>query len=225
MQQTQNKIAYIFGSSGGIGRSISLLFANSGYDVINFYHDSKIDGGIKVDVCDMNSVKKAYEKAKKIAEPDVIINAFGVSKVGLLQDADYYDEIFDVNMRGVYNVCKTAIPDFIAKKDGHIINISSVWGICGASCEVLYSAAKSAVLGFTKSLAKELAPSGIAVNAIAPGAVDTKMLNIYDKKELEKEIPYGGIIKPKEIAKTALFLAESNHITGQIISPNGGMCI
>ena len=150
----------------------------------------------------------------------------------MLQDTteEDYDEIFDVNMKSVYLVTKAAMPHMIDKKYGKILNISSMWGITGASCEVCYSASKAAVIGFTKALAKELGPSGINVNCIAPGVIDTDMNKSLDEEtraELAAETPLMRIGTVTDIAKTASFLVsdDASFITGQILSVDGGMII
>ena len=138
--------------------------------------------------------------------------------------------MFDVNVMGMFNTVKEVLSHMVHQKSGKIINISSIWGLVGASCEVPYSASKAAIIGFTKALAKEMGPSGICVNCIAPGVIDTDMNNIHDEEtmnELKEETPLGRIGKTADVAKLALFLAgdESSFITGQVISPNGGFVI
>jgi 3-oxoacyl-[acyl-carrier protein] reductase len=138
--------------------------------------------------------------------------------------------MFAVDVTGVFNCCRTALPSMIRRHSGKIINVSSIWGICGASCEVHYSAAKAAVIGLTKALAKEVGPSGIQVNCVAPGVVDTKMnaaLTPEDKAELCDETPLGRFGSPDDIAAAMLFFASpaADFITGQVLSPNGGFVI
>lgn len=159
---------------------------------------------------------------------DALINNAGISMVGLFTDMtpDQWHKILDVNLTSMYNTCHNAVPAMVQRKSGRIINISSVWGLTGASCEVAYSATKSAINGFTKALAKELAPSHIAVNAIAFGAVDTDMnshLNAEDKSMLEDDIPYGKMATPEEAAiciKNILSMPE--YMTGDVIKFDGG---
>ena len=163
---------------------------------------------------------------------DVLVNNAGIAQFKLFSDIkeEEWDKMFDVNVKGMFNCTQAAIPFMIHKKSGKVINISSIWGIAGASCEVHYSASKAAVIGFTKALSKELGPSGICVNCVAPGVVKTDMcesLSEEDFEALKEETPIGRIAKPEDISKTVLFLAGSgaDFITGQVISPNGGIVI
>jgi 3-oxoacyl-[acyl-carrier protein] reductase len=138
-----------------------------------------------------------------------------------------WDEIMDVNLKSVFLLTQAFMPYMISQRFGRIINVSSIWGISGGSCEVVYSASKGGVNAFTKALAKEVAPSGVTVNAVAPGAVKTDMMERFDAedlKQLEEDIPVGRLAAPEEISSLVYFLAlpESSYITGQIISPNGG---
>jgi 3-oxoacyl-[acyl-carrier protein] reductase len=161
--------------------------------------------------------------------PDILVNNAGVSQYGLLSDLseDEWDRVIDVNLKGTFLCTQAFIPHMIRQKYGRIINVSSVWGLVGASCEAAYSAAKGGVIAFTKAMAKELAPSGITVNAVAPGVVETRMLSHLNDQErlaLQQEIPVGRFAHPEEIASSVYFLAlpDSGYITGQVLSPNGG---
>ena len=141
-----------------------------------------------------------------------------------------WDRMFGVNVKGMFNTVKCAMPHMVHQKSGRIINISSIWGICGASCEVTYSATKGAVISFTKALAKELGPSGICVNCVAPGVIDTDMNKMHGEDvmaELAEETPIGRLGTPGDVAKLVEYLAgdDSSFITGQVISPNGGFVI
>ena len=163
---------------------------------------------------------------------DILVNNAGIAQAKLFTDIteEEWDKMFSVNVKGIFNCTKAALPYMIHKKSGKIINISSIWGITGASCEVHYSASKAAVIGLTKALAKELGPSGITVNCVAPGVVETDMcalLSPEDISALKDETPLGCIGTPDDIAKTVLFLASGggDFLTGQVISPNGGMVI
>ncbi len=159
---------------------------------------------------------------------DVLVNNAGISYIGLLQDmtSDDWDRIVRTNLTSVFNCCRLAIPYMVEKKCGKIINISSVWGVAGASCEVAYSATKGGINAFTKALAKELAPSGIQVNAIACGAIDTEMNHFLNQEELIDlidEIPAGRLGKAEEVADLAYHLGyKGSYLTGQVIGLDGG---
>lgn len=244
------KTVLVTGGSRGIGKAIVYAFANSGYNVIlnynqseqsarNIVEDLKDCKGIvemfKADVSNREEVDAMVEYVtKEFGGIDVVVNNAGISHVGLFTEIDEeaFRRVMDVNLMGVFNVTQSALNAcMLHKKDGSIINISSIWGITGSSCEVAYSASKAGVIGLTKALAKELAPSNITVNAIAPGAIATDMIyKEYTEKEInmiEKDIPMGRLGTPIEIANLALYLASDNarYMTGQVISPNGGMVV
>jgi len=244
------KTVIVTGGSRGIGKAIVYAFANAGYNVIlnynqseqsakNIVEDLKDCTGIvemfKADVSKRSDVDAMIEYVnREFGGIDVVVNNAGVSHVGLFDEIteEEFRRVVDVNLMGVFNVTQAALKEcMLSKKDGVIINISSIWGISGASCEVAYSASKAGVIGLTKGLAKELAPSNITVNAIAPGAIATDMIyKEYSEQEIgeiEKDIPMGRLGTPIEIANLALYLASDNarYITGQVISPNGGMVI
>ncbi|MBQ8042862.1 MAG: 3-oxoacyl-ACP reductase FabG [Clostridia bacterium] len=244
------KTVIVTGGSRGIGKAIVYAFANAGYNVIlnynqseqsakNIVEDLKDCKGIvemfKADVSRRDEVDAMVEYVnKEFGGIDVVVNNAGISHVGLFDEIteEEFRRVIDVNLMGVFNVTQSALKEcMLSKKDGVIINISSIWGISGASCEVAYSASKAGVIGLTKGLAKELAPSNITVNAIAPGAIATDMIyKEYSEDEIatiEKDIPMGRLGTPIEIANLALYLASDNarYITGQVISPNGGMVI
>ena len=239
-----NKTVLITGGSRGIGKAMVYAFAKAGYNVmLNFnrsessaneiakeFENVKIYGANVADQQSViNMVNYTYEVFGNI---DILINNAGISYTGLLQDMsiDEWNNLMSVNLTGPYNLCKAVLPRMIANKSGKIINISSVWGITGASCEAAYFASKAGVIGLTKALAKEVGPSNIKVNCIAPGIVMTDMISDYSMEELNAitdEIPLGKIGSTEDIAKTALFLAsdDADYITGQVISPNGGWVI
>lgn len=244
------KTVIVTGGSRGIGKAIVYAFANAGYNVIlnynqseqsakNIVEDLKDCKGIvemfKADVSRRDEVDAMIEYVnKEFGGIDVVVNNAGISHVGLFDETteEEFRKVIDVNLMGVFNVTQSALKEcMLSKKDGVIINVSSIWGISGASCEVAYSASKAGVIGLTKGLAKELAPSNITVNAIAPGAIATDMIyKEYSEQEIadiEKDIPMGRLGTPIEIANLALYLASDNarYITGQVISPNGGMVI
>lgn len=237
------KTALITGASRGIGAAIALKLSEMGFfTFINYYKNlemaekvANLTGGmtIQADVSDLEQVKKMVEIASaKTGGIDVLINNAGISVSGLFTDITLEQEqkLWSVNVSGVFNCTKCVLPYMINKKNGKIINISSMWGQAGASCEVHYSASKAAVIGFTKALAKEVGPSGINVNCIAPGVIMTDMNNCYNKEVLEElraETPLERLGKPEDIADITAFLASesSNFITGQIIGVNGGFII
>lgn len=239
-----HKTVLITGASRGIGRAIAQIFAEAGWSV-----------GIccKKSMAELSEVKKyieatgsqcfdfigdmgCYEDAQKfitearkaLGPIDCLVNNAGVSYIGLLSDmhAEEWNKIIQINLTSVFNCCKQVIPDMVARQSGSIINISSVWGNCGASCEVAYSASKGGMNAFTKALAKELAPSHITVNAIACGAIDTEMNHFLPKEERDQlidEIPACRMGTPEEVGRLALQLAgKHSYLTGQIITLDGG---
>jgi 3-oxoacyl-[acyl-carrier protein] reductase len=238
------KTVLITGSSKGIGKAIALRFAKEGYNlVINGSKDKEKLEETKAEIekfnvaClaflgDMGDYHKVKELFKLIKEEfghlDVLVNNAGISYVGLLSDMTWHDwdKVIRTNLTSVYNCCSLAIPNMVQKKEGKIINISSVWGNVGASCEVAYSASKGGMNAFTKALAKELAPSNIKVNAIACGAIDTEMNSFLSEEELyqlKEEIPMGRLGRSDEVADLVYYLAEKNeYLTGQVIGLDGG---
>ena len=243
-----NKVLVVTGASRGIGAEIAYRAALAGYCVVINYNNSeeaaqkvcariKNEGGkaicIKADVSDEAQVKNLCQKVLDLyGRVDVLVNNAGISSFSLFTDitTELWDQTFDVNVKGQFLVTRAFLPSMIHRKEGKIINISSVWGICGSSCEVHYSASKAAIIGMTKALAKEVGPSGICVNCVAPGVIDTEMnkaLTPEDLKSLADETPLERIGTAYDVAKTVLFLAsdDASFITGQVISPNGGFVI
>ncbi|OGX68567.1 MAG: 3-ketoacyl-ACP reductase [Paenibacillus sp. RIFOXYA1_FULL_44_5] len=235
----------VTGASRGIGAAIAEKFASAGINVIIHYGSSHEAANevarkcmayhVKVltvcaDLQDMDQILRMQEKlVQHEMIPDIIVNNAAVSHYGMIQDVteQQWDYVMNVNLKAMFFCTQAFLPDLIKQKYGRIINLSSVWGTSGAACEAIYSASKGAVDALTKSLAKELAPSGITVNAVSPGVVDTEMnthLNEDERECLKQEIPAGRFAAPEEIASLVYFLAlpESSYITGQIISPNGG---
>lgn len=235
----------ITGASRGIGASIAERFAAVGMNIVIHYvhsHEAANDVArrclakgakamtIAADLRSRDQIERMREKLEKHGlAPDILVNNAGISHYGLLTDLseEEWDDVMNVNLKGTFLCTRTFLPAMVHAKYGRIINVSSVWGISGASCEVAYSTAKGGINAFTKALAKELAPSGITVNAVAPGAVETDMLAGFNGEELaaiQNEIPAGRLGQPEEIASLVYFLAlpESGYITGQVISPNGG---
>ncbi|WP_261306080.1 elongation factor P 5-aminopentanone reductase [Paenibacillus andongensis] len=235
----------ITGASRGIGAAIAERFAAVGMNVVIHYRESHeaanevarscMKHGAKVltvsaDVISREQIYKMQEKLEqRDMVPDIIVNNAGISHFGLLSDVseEDWDQVMNVNLKGAFLCTQTFMTAMVKQKYGRIINVSSIWGISGASCEVVYSTAKGGLNAFTKALAKELAPSGVTVNAVAPGAVQTEMMAGFQPEEREaiaNEIPAGRFALPDEVASLVYFLAlpESGYITGQIISPNGG---
>ncbi len=241
------KTVLITGASRGIGRAAAIRFAKAGYNVaVNFKNNirsaeslkEKIEelGGkadiFKADISIAAQVDKLISEVyERFGGIDVLVNNAGIAlPQGLLTDFNEDDikSVFDTNVVGMMNCTKAVVPQMVHNKSGNIINISSVWGIEGGSCEVIYSASKAAVIGFTKSLAKELAPSGIRVNCIAPGFIETDMnshLTAEDKAEFVENIALGRVGRAEEIADAIFFFATdaSSYITGQALTVDGGM--
>ena len=233
------KKALVTGGAGGIGEAICRRLAADGYFVfVNYAHSvekaKKIAediGGdaICFDVSDVNAVKEAFSIIGKL---DLLVNNAGVSDVDLFTSIsqDSADKILNINLKGAMNCARAALPYMINEKSGNIINISSMWGQCGASCEVDYSASKAGMIGFTKALAKEVAPSGIRVNCVSPGFIMTEMNSRFSDEDLElikEDIPLGIFGEPRHIADAVAFLASGSaeYITGQVLAVNGGMVI
>lgn len=239
------KNVLITGASRGIGRSTALLFADKGFHVFlncnksieelqkvqqeierNHPKCSTIVTGNVGNPEDVRSIfREIYSHCDSL---DVLVNNAGVAHIGLLMDLtdEEWRRIIDTNLSSVFYCCREAVPKMVSKKSGRIINISSMWGTVGASCEAAYSASKSGIHGLTRALAKELAPSGISVNAIACGVIDTVMnaqLDKTERQELAEEIPAGRFCSPEEIAEVIWQTANTPvYMTGQIIGVDGG---
>lgn len=242
-----NKTAVITGASRGIGRATAIEFARNGYNVLANYNNSEKEAmelekmlteegySIKIFKAD---VSKSFEAdamieycLKEFGGLDVLVNNAGISQDKLFTDItdEDWERMMSVNVTSVFNCSRKALQHMIWEKSGSIINITSMWGETGGSCEVHYSASKAAIIGMTKALAKEVGPSNIRVNAVSPGVIMTDMCAYYGEEtlnELKEETPLMKLGKPEDIAETVYFLAEKgNFITGQVIGVNGGMVI
>ncbi|CUB23271.1 EF-P-5 aminopentanone reductase [Bacillus spizizenii] len=238
-----NKTALITGASGGIGKSISETLAAEGYNLLLHYNTNQNAAaelaeklretfGVHAETlqADLSAPEGADKLTSSIVQPvDAIVLNSGRSHFGLITDVDNatVQEMVQLHVASPYMLTRNLLPGMIRNKSGAIVAVSSIWGETGASCEVLYSMAKGAQHSFVKGLAKELAPSGIRVNAVAPGAVDTNMMNQFtlsEKEEIADEIPIGRLARPQEIADATAFLLseKASYITGQILSVNGG---
>lgn len=244
----ENKSVVITGASRGIGRACAVAFARCGYNVLIGYNQNKaaaeetlaavLSFGVKgvifaADISKKDEARRLVSKAMyEFGRIDVLVNNAGIARANIMTDVtekDFYD-LFSLNVGGVYFVSQAVIPEMINAGGGRIINISSMWGQVGASMETLYSATKSAVIGLTKAMAKELAPSKINVNCVCPGVIDTDMNSCYDEKTMEdlrQRTPLERIGTAEDIAGSVLFLSSDNadFITGEVLSVNGGFVI
>ena len=238
------RVAVVTGGSRGIGRAVCLQLARQGCCVVvNYCHGAQA-AAETADLCrqagaealtvqaDVSTAEGCAELFRQAAEQfgrvDILVNNAGISWIGLLQDMDVsqWNTLIASNLSSVFHCCKLAVPGMIKKQSGRIVNISSVWGVCGASCEAAYSASKGGVGALTQALAKELAPSGIQVNAIACGAIDTEMngfLSAEEEEALLDEIPAGRMGRPEEVADVVFAMTGSpDYLTGQILRLDGG---
>ena len=230
------KKALVTGSSRGIGAAAVQALAADGWDVTVHYHQSEAAAralaerlhapALRADVRDPSQVAALFDAAGPV---DLLVCSAGVAQYGLLTDTDEaaWRQVLAVNTDGAYRCCRAAIPHMVRQKSGCILLISSVWGLYGASCEAAYSASKAALIGLTKALAKELGPSGIRVNCVCPGVIDTDMLAQFDQADrqaLADETPLGRLGTPEDVARLIAFLAsdKASFITGQIIGCDGG---
>ena len=242
------KTVLITGSSRGIGAATAIKFARLGYNVVINYNNSENEAlkvlekirkngtsaiAVKSDVSKFDEAQFLIKKAiSEFGRLDALVNNVGVAQQKLFTEISEceWKKMFEINVQSMFNCTKIASENMIKNHSGKIINISSIWGVCGASCEVHYSASKAAVIGFTKALAKELGPSGINVNCVAPGVIDTDMnshLNEADIKNLVDSTPIMRLGMPDDVANLVTFLAseEANFITGQVIGCDGGFFV
>ncbi len=242
------KTVLITGSSRGIGRATAVTFAKNGYDVaVNYKKSSEAaeklcldlkQYGVKAkafqtDVADKSAVNEMINQIEAdFGKITVLVNNAGIAEQALFSDItdEMWDRMFDINVKGAYNCTQAVLPHMIHNKYGRIINVSSMWGISGASCEVHYSASKAALIGFTKALAKEVGLSGITVNCVAPGVIATEMNGHLSEdiiEELKNETPLNRIGTPEDVAEAIYFLAsdKASFITGQTLSVDGGFIV
>ena len=227
----------ITGGSRGIGAAAVKLFAARGHRVYFLYeknHEAaalvSAETGAEAICCDVADKLAVYKAFESIPDVDVLICNAGTMWFGLLSSMEEaaWDRIFDVNVKGIYNCVNAAMPSFLKKHSGCIITVSSMWGQVGASCEAAYSATKGAVIALTKALAKELGPSGIRVNCVAPGVILTDMCAHVEPEilaEMAEETPVGRNGKPEDVAKAMEYLANAEFVTGQVLPVNGGYVI
>ena len=234
----------ISGGDRGIGAAAARAFAAAGYQVAVFYHqnaaaaaalEQQLPGciAIQCDVASRASCELAFHAVEQaMGRVDVLVCNAGIAQQKLFTDItpEEWQRMLDVNLSGAFHLCQLALPGMIRRKQGRILTVSSMWGQTGGSCEVHYSAAKAGLIGLTKALAKEEGPSGITVNCVAPGVIETDMMAAFtaeDKAALAEETPVGRLGTPEEVAKLLVFLAgeDAGYITGQVFGVNGGLVI
>lgn len=239
-----SKTVLISGASGGIGFATSKIFLEKGYSaaLLAFSNPQRAEilsdefPSARVYQVDISNPEKVKEVVSKILDDfgniDVLVHCAGIAEQKLFTDItdEDWDRMISTNLSGAFYLTRAILPNMISRKEGKIIYTSSIWGMVGASCEVHYSASKAGLIGMTKALAKELAPSNIQVNCITPGVINTPMNACFSNDEIKaliEEIPLGRMGTPREIADSIYFLASdhANYITGQVISPNGGFVI
>lgn len=241
------QVAIVTGASRGIGRSIAISLAKAGAYVVVNYLQSEIAAeevvhvcrtvgskaiAVRADVTNPEHVSELIQAATKLGVPKILVNNAGIAHARLLQETtlESWNALIASNLTASFLCAKAVLPHMLRENYGRIINISSIWGISGGSYEVAYSASKGGLIAFTKALAKEVGRSGITVNAVAPGAIETDMLEELtsnDRRQIEEETPVGRLGNPDDVSHSVLFLASpsASYMTGQVISPNGGLVI
>lgn len=220
------KTVLITGGATGIGRAAAELFLQNGYEVFVTVHKTPCTlAGVQSVPCDLRDLSQIEALFSQFARLDVLVNNAGVSLIRQINDTTLadYEQVMQVNARAAFFCAKQAALRMLKCHSGSIINVSSVWGQLGASCEVAYSMSKAAVIGLTKALAQELAPSGITVNCVAPGIIDTRMNAPFDAQDLAQEVPCGRLGTPQEAAQAIYALTQNPYITGQVLGVNGGV--
>ena len=241
----REKTVLVTGASRGIGAAVAWAFANAGYRVAVNYNASKAEAEtlaaqwpgrmlpVQADVADRAQVEAMFRQVEEaFGGVDVLVCNAGIARQELFTDVTpaAWRRMLDVHLSGAFHCCQCALPHMLHQKWGRIVTVSSMWGQVGGSCEVAYSAAKAGLIGLTRALAKEEGPSGITVNCVAPGVIETDMMAAFsaeDKAALAEETPLGSLGSPEQVAKAILFLAsdDADYITGQVLGVNGGLVV